>query len=84
MGTSSEKPGESPTPPEKSTVILLLGDIGDTTWRMFIPTIGCAMVGVYFDRQWNSAPWCMLVGAVLGAAVAGYLIKQQLQRINQR
>lgn len=84
MGTSPNDKGESPTPPEKSTVILLLSDIGDTTWRMFVPTVGLALIGVYLDGQWNTAPWMMLIGASLGAVIAGILIKKQLQRVNTK
>lgn len=84
MSTSSDNSGDSPTPPEKSTVILLISDIGDVTWRMFVPTVGLALVGVYFDRQFDTAPWIMLVGASIGAVISGMLIKKQLQRVNKR
>lgn len=62
----------------------MLGDIGDTTWRMFVPTIGLALIGVYFDTKWESAPWCMLAGALIGALISAFLIKQQLQRVTTR
>lgn len=84
MSTSSDKPGESPTPTEKSPVILLLGDLGDTTWRMFIPTVGLAFAGFYLDEIWDTKPWLMLTGAVLGAVLAGLLIRKQLRKVNQR
>lgn len=85
MSTSPESPrDDKTTPPERSAVVLLLGDIGDTTWRMFVPTIGLALGGVYLDDIWGTKPWLMLVGAALGAGIAGLLIKQQLQRVNTR
>lgn len=62
----------------------MLGDIGDTTWRMFVPTIGLALAGVYLDTQWGSAPWCMLAGALIGSLISAVLIKQQLQRVNKK
>lgn len=62
----------------------MLGDIGDTTWRMFVPTIGLALIGVYFDTKWESASWCMLAGALIGALISAFLIKQQLQRVTTR
>ena len=84
MSTSSDNSGDSPKPPEKSTVILLISDIGDVTWRMFVPTVGLALVGMYADRQYETGPWIMLVGASIGAVIAGFLIKKQLQRVNKR
>ena len=84
MSDSSDKSGNSSTPPEKSTVILLIGDIGEVTWRMFIPTIGLALGGVYLDNQMNTGPWLMLTGAILGAVIAGILVKKQLQRVTTK
>lgn len=46
MKAPSNKPDETPAPPSLSTVTLLLRTIGDTTWRMFIPTIGMTILGV--------------------------------------
>lgn len=84
MSASSEPSNPAPTPPEKSTAMLMLGDIGDTTWRMFVPTIGLALAGVYLDRQLDSGPWCMLTGALIGSLIAARLIKKQLQRVNKK
>lgn len=84
MSTSPNDKGESPVPPERSTVILLLGDIGDTTWRMFVPTIGLTLAGLYIDEQVHSKPWFMVGGIILGAVCAGYLVKRQLQKVNKR
>ena len=72
------------TPPQRSTVILLLSDIGSTTWRMFLPTIGLALLGQIGDSMTGfTAPWLMLTGAFVGACLAGLLIKKQLTGINE-
>lgn len=84
MSTSSDKPGDSQAPTEKSPVILLLSDLGDTTWRMFVPTVGLAFAGFYLDGVWGTKPWLMLTGATLGAVLAGLLIRKQLRKVNQR
>lgn len=70
------------TPPDKSTVILLLGTIGDTTWRMFVPTIGLTVAGVYADKAFGTKPWLTVVGIGLGALIAGLLVKRQLHEVN--
>lgn len=69
-------------PPPRSTVILLLGDIADTTWRMFIPTIGGGLIGWWADSLWHTTPWLSLAGVALGALVAGGLIWQQLKKVD--
>lgn len=81
MGAHRQQEKEQ-APPESSTVVLLLGTIGDTTWRMFVPTIGFALIGRYFDDQFTLAPWLMLLGAVIGAGVSAYLVRQQLRKVN--
>lgn len=62
--------GKRPTP--------LLLDMADTTWRMFIPTIGLLMLGRHFDVRFATKPWLMLLGAAIGGAIAWLLVKQQL------
>lgn len=84
MSTSSDKSDKSPTPPEKSTVILLLNDMGSVTWRMFIPIIGFAFVGNYADEQFATGPWIMLAAAGVGAFISGILIKKQLQKVDTK
>ena len=56
----------------------ILIDMADTTWRMFVPTIGLLLVGRSVDTHFGTKPWFMLVGTALGAAIAALLIKRQL------
>ncbi len=79
---NAKQSDDNPTPPTKSTVILLLGTIGDTTWRMFVPTIGLTVAGVYADKSFGTKPWLSAIGVVLGAVIAGLLVKRQLQKVN--
>ena len=75
---------DTPTPPDKTTVILLLGTIGDTTWRMFVPTIGLTVAGVYADKALGTKPWLTTIGIVLGVIIAGLLVKRLLQEVNDK
>ncbi|MDB5165494.1 MAG: hypothetical protein JWM00_384 [Candidatus Saccharibacteria bacterium] len=80
MSTSPNK-RDAPTPPDKSTVVLLLGDIADTTWRMFVPTIGSIGLGFWADYSWGTEPWLTIAGIVVGIGATALLIKQQFQKV---
>jgi Putative F0F1-ATPase subunit Ca2+/Mg2+ transporter len=83
MSTSSDKPGDSPTPPKSqdvSTVLLLLGIAGDTTWRMFVPVIGLTALGIWGDRSFETKPWLTIVGLAIGTGLAALLVRQQLKK----
>ena len=64
----------------KGSALYLLGTIADTTWRMFVPTIGLALVGDILDRQYDTKPWLMLAGAITGTVIAAWLVKRQLAK----
>lgn len=72
--------GKAPTPPDKSTVILLLTTIGDTTWRMFIPIIGLAIAGVALDVRLYTKPWLTVLGIIIGVIIASVLVLRQLRK----
>lgn len=69
---------------EVETVSVLLGTIGDTTWRMFVPTVGLTLLGVWADAQLETKPWLMAVGIILGFLGAFLLIKKQLFGLKSR
>ncbi len=78
----SERPSEqrretgSESVPESSLTPLLL-TIGDTTWRMFVPTIGFTLLGVWCDKQWQTKPWLMFAGIIIGFGGALLLVRRQ-------
>lgn len=77
----NEAPDNHQSPRTKSAAVLLLGDIADTTWRMFIPTIGLTFLGSYLDTQWHTKPAMLIMGIVIGTALAVLLVRRQLKRI---
>ena len=81
MSTSQSSRDETPPPPEKSTVVLLLVDIADTTWRMFVPTIGAIALGFWADSSWGTTPWLTIIGIIVGIAITAFLVKQQLTKV---
>jgi hypothetical protein len=77
---------DTPTKPEPHTerstgvAASIIIDMTDTTWRMFIPTIGLLMLGRMLDSHFTTKPWLMIGGIVLGSVIAGLLVKRQLAR----
>lgn len=83
MGTISHKDDSNAMQPVHSPAVLLIGIIADTTWRMFVPTIGATVLGVYADNQLSTKPWLTTVGVVVGATVALALVLQQIKNGNK-
>jgi hypothetical protein len=54
--------------------------MADTTWRLFIPTLGLLLAGNALDDKLHTHPWLMLVGAILGGWIAAVLIKRQIAK----
>jgi len=84
MSTSPSEGDDRKTPPAISTVILLLGTIADTTWRMFIPTIGLLILGLLADRRLHTTPWIMILGLLVGSYLAYVLVRRQIKRVNKK
>jgi hypothetical protein len=83
MGASPGKHEGSTEPPNSSTVILMLTTIGDTTWRMFIPTIGLFLIGMWADGRFGTKPWAAICGLLLGSVIAGLLVRNQLRNVRK-
>lgn len=83
MGTSQNDDKKKPVPPDRSTVVLLLSDIADTSWRMFVPTVGLTVLGLLADRWLHTTPWIMSAGIVLGALIAYLLVRRQIKKVKK-
>ena len=66
-----------------ATGIMMQTIIG-TTWRMFVPSIGLMLVGLWADLMLHTKPWLMFVGIIVGLATSAALIYQQIRFIKQR
>jgi hypothetical protein len=84
MSTSPNKGDEKSVPPDSSTVILLLLTMADTTWRLFIPSIGLTIAGLLLDKQFGTTPWLLIAGTILGITIAILLIRAQLKKVEKQ
>lgn len=62
---------------------VILKTMGDTTWRMFVPTALFTLLGVWLDSQFGAKPWLMIIGIALGALGAVLLVRRQLVNIKR-
>ncbi len=80
--TSNGAPSEPPN--NNSTVLLLLGTIADTTWRMFVPIVGLMLLGLWVDKSHGTLPWATIGLTILGIAIAAELIRRQLMNVKKK
>jgi hypothetical protein len=52
----------------------------DTTWRMTVPVILFAGLGIAADKALGSQPWVTLLGTIVGFVFATLLVKRQIDR----
>lgn len=77
---------DTPRPRGKSrqpSAVILLVTAADTTWRMFVPTLGGTVFGLWLDGQLNSEPWFSISGLALGTLLTALLIHQQYKKVNE-
>ena len=83
MADTQTRDADTPSAPLSSTLWLLLGTVADTTWRLFIPTIGGTIVGIWIDRTFDTKPWATIVGVITGTFVAFGLVYWQLRKVQK-
>lgn len=66
---------------EQPTAFILLSTAADTTWRMFVPTLGGTLLGLWLDEQNNTEPLYGIIGLLVGIIITALLIRQQYKKI---
>lgn len=70
------RPDSPPPPPQ----VWVIREIADTTWRMTVPVVIFAFIGIYCDIKFQTKPWLTLLAVVIGFYFAIILVKQQINR----
>ena len=84
MASAPDDKEDKRVPPDRSTVILLLSTMADTTWRMFVPIIGLTVGGLLLDKQFHTTPWIMIVGIIVGVVLAALLVRRQMIYVSDK
>jgi F0F1-type ATP synthase assembly protein I len=53
----------------------------DTSTRLFVPSVGGTVLGVWADNSWGAKPWMTLIGVSLGTVIAFSLVYLQIKSI---
>ena len=83
MNQAGRDTGSDTSAKVRDVRMILLGTIADTTWRMFVPVIGGALIGYMIDRAISSRPVGVITGMMFGIVIAVLLVVQQYRRIKQ-
>ncbi len=59
-------------------------DFLDTTWRIAVPVVLFAGIGIFVDIKIHTRPWMTLLGVLIGFVLAGLLLKKQLAAVTSR
>ena len=57
--------------------------MGDTTWRVAVPTVLLAGLGIVADKRFETMPLWTLIGLVLGLVAAGALVWRQHKTVTK-
>jgi F0F1-type ATP synthase assembly protein I len=74
----------SPHGKKPSTLSTIGTDLLDTAWRIAVPVIAMAVLGILADRKWGTKPWMTLLAVVTGFVISGWLVKRQLAVLEER
>jgi F0F1-type ATP synthase assembly protein I len=66
----------------RSSIIPILLTLSDTTWRIAVPTLGLAVLGLWGDLHFGSKPWLTLIGTTIGFGFATLLIRRQIKDLS--
>lgn len=76
-------PRETQEPqPAKSQTAILLTTMADTSWRMFVPTIGLLLLGKWADSWLGTEPIVLLIGLALGVIASIWLVIKQIKEVS--
>lgn len=82
MKQAADKPTTG-TPPKTLSPGAIGLQLLDTTWRIAIPVLIMAALGIFADIKAGTKPWLTLLGTVIGFVGAGVLLKRQLDAVNK-
>lgn len=47
---------------------------------MFVPSVGCTLLGTWLDGKLETAPWLLFTGVIVGLLLAVLMVRMQLKK----
>lgn len=69
---------------DSGAMMILARTMIGTMWRMFLPTIGLALLGLWLDNVSGTKMRWLLAGIISGAIISVILIALQIAKIKQQ
>ncbi len=69
---------------DSGAMMILARTMIGTMWRMFLPTIGLALLGLWLDNVSGMKMRWLLAGIVSGAIISVVLVALQIAKIKQQ
>lgn len=79
---AAKKPERISDLPSDKVAIMVFGTVADTTWRLFIPSIGGTLLGLWVDKSIDTVPIFTIIGIVTGTVLAIWLVYLQIKKTN--
>ena len=80
----AEKDKEENQLPSAKDALVIFGTIADTTWRLFVPTLGGVVFGLWLDNTYGYKPLATIIGVICGTILSLYLVYRQLQGVKPK
>lgn len=69
---------------DSGAMMILARTMIGTMWRMFLPTIGLTLLGLWLDNVSGTKMRWLLAGIISGAIISAILVALQIAKIKQQ
>ncbi|OYX41872.1 hypothetical protein B7Y94_04440 [Candidatus Saccharibacteria bacterium 32-49-12] len=75
---------DTSTTRSRSGAVIMIATATDTTMRMFVPTVGGMLLGLWLDSRYETSPWLLIGGIVIGVSLAYLLVARQFKSLRKK
>jgi len=80
MPTDVKKPSSESKVPSANAALFVFATIADTTWRVFVPVLLGLVLGIWFDKSYDTVPFATITGTIFGLLISSGLVYRQIKQ----